>query len=356
MTEKILILHGWEDDSSKGFIPELVKTLKDKGYSPIALDLPNTEKPKFEEWFAMADKEMEKLGNDVSIIGHSMGGLLALKLAEKYKVNKLVLVAPVGSKPSEKYFEQFKEKLDEEEMKIFRLYQNREIDLDKIKANSQKISFIFGKKDPWINEEIREYYSKNFEDKAKIVVYDNYGHMSEDEGVKKLPEVENLFEKSEAKPKEEKKAEDKEAKKKVEDKPSVKKEEAIALGRNLHISKKQGVYVCSFIKNKDIDFAISELNEVIKFRKAVPFKGEIPHRKGKGMMSGRYPVKAAGLFVTVLKGLKGNVIVNGLDLDKTKIYSASASWAARPARSGNRQAKRTNVILKAKEIIEVKRK
>ena len=66
-------------------------------------------------------------------------------------------------------------------------------------------------------------------------------------------------------------------------------------------------------------------------------------------MSGRYPINAALQFIKLLKGLKGNVIANGLELEKTRIYLASPSWAARPARGGGRHAKRTNVILKAKE-------
>ena len=147
--------------------------------------------------------------------------------------------------------------------------------------------------------------------------------------------------KPEAKPKEDK---TKETKSEV-----PKKDEAVAYGRNLPVSKKQCMYIGSFIKNKTIDQALGELQLVIDMKKAVPFKGEIPHRKGKGMMSGRYPVKAAKLFIALLKGLKGNVIVNGMDPDKTKITISSASWARRPARKGGRHAKRTNVILNARE-------
>jgi len=34
-------------------------------------------------------------------------------------------------------------------------------------------------------------------------------------------------------------------------------------------------------------------------KKAVPMKGEIPHRKGIG--TGRYPVKASAFFIKLLK-------------------------------------------------------
>jgi ribosomal protein L22 len=154
---------------------------------------------------------------------------------------------------------------------------------------------------------------------------------------------------SEAK-KEEKTEEEKKdkPKKKEEVKPISKKEEAVANGRNFPVSKKQCMYICSFIKYKPIDSAMTDLTKVINMKKAVPFKGEIPHRKGMST-PGRYPVKAAGYFINLLKGLKGNVIVNGMDLDKTRISLASATWANRPMRAQGKAAKRTNVILKAKE-------
>ncbi len=146
----------------------------------------------------------------------------------------------------------------------------------------------------------------------------------------------------------EKKTEVKEEKKKKMERP--KKHEAVAYGDALPISKKHGMYICSFIRGKKIDSAIANLQEVLKFKKAVPFKGEIPHRKGKGMMSGRYPISASKQFITLLKGLKGNVIVNGMDLDKTVIAEASSSWASRPARRDSRKGKRSHIILKAREI------
>ena len=144
------------------------------------------------------------------------------------------------------------------------------------------------------------------------------------------------------------KAEDK--KEKHQEK-KIKKENAVTIGRNLHISKKHGMYLCAFIKNKKIDDAIGDLNMVLKYKKAVPFKGEIPHRKGRGMMSGRYPVKATAIFINLLKTLKGNSIVNGLDIEKTTIFSAFSNWGSRPLRKGSVRGKRTNIVLEAKEII-----
>ncbi|MDP1695363.1 MAG: hypothetical protein Q8L29_00415 [archaeon] len=134
----------------------------------------------------------------------------------------------------------------------------------------------------------------------------------------------------------------------------VKKEEAIARGLSLPISKKSSMYICNFIRNKTIDGAMAELQEVIKFKRAIPFRGEIPHRKGKGMMSGRYPIKASKHFINLLKALKGNVIANGMDLDKSRIVICSANFASRPQMKGGARFKRAHITLIAKEIKESK--
>ncbi len=192
--EAVVVLHGWEDNSRSGFIPSLAENLESKNYEPVALDLPNTKTPDFEEWISFADKKISKLKEGkVNIIGHSMGGHLALKLAEKHKINKLVLVAPVGMKPSKKYFGDVGKKLSKKELDVFKKYQDRTLNVEKVKKNVKEIIFIFGANDEWITQEIRNDYIKMFSDVAKIHVLENTGHMSENEGIKKLPILKNIF-------------------------------------------------------------------------------------------------------------------------------------------------------------------
>ena len=133
-------------------------------------------------------------------------------------------------------------------------------------------------------------------------------------------------------------------------KPKVKKDVAIVRAPSVHISKRHGMYICSFIKGKSIDNAMKDLEQVILIKKAVPFKGEIPHRKGKGMMSGRYPVAASKIFISILKTLKGNVIFNDMDLEKTRISVAYTNWAPRPQRRGGMKGKRASVFIEAREV------
>src|SRR3989338_6412033 len=138
----------------------------------------------------------------------------------------------------------------------------------------------------------------------------------------------------------------KDVKKDKEDKKEkIKKNEAVVNGRNLGISTKESVAVCNFIRNKDVDRAISKLEEVLKYKKAIPMKGEIPHRKGK-IMSGRYPIKAVREFIKLLKSLKANSLVNELELEKFKIF-CMANQASRPYRRfGQGRIKRSHVMIK----------
>lgn len=144
--------------------------------------------------------------------------------------------------------------------------------------------------------------------------------------------------------------------KKAEVKPAkvekVKKTEVNAAGLNLHASLKHCMYISKFIKGKAIDNAIADLQDVIKLKRAVPFKGEIPHRKEKGIMSGRYPIAASKQIISVLKGLKGNALAGNMELEKTKITFANPSWASQPAKRGGAKFKRTNIYLKARETNE----
>lgn len=162
---------------------------------------------------------------------------------------------------------------------------------------------------------------------------------------KKTEEIQNkeIKEDKKADVKEEKPAEEKKkAKKEI-----PRKEKAILVGKDLGISTKHAMAICKLIKGKNPEQAIKELEQVIKLKKAIPMKGEIPHRKGK-IMSGRYPVNASKVFIKLLKTLNGNSSVNGIE--SPVIKTAKANLASRPfKRGGSMRFKRTNVYLEAVE-------
>lgn len=158
--------------------------------------------------------------------------------------------------------------------------------------------------------------------------------------------------------KEEKKTQENkvEEKKQVVKKEIPKKDEAVVNGVSLPLSTKKSVAICKFIRGKTIDKAIADLEEVEKFKRAIPMTGEIPHRKGH-IMSGRYMTKSVGYFIKLLKDLKANSNVNGIE--EPVIVEAIPNRASRPrGRFGAWKRKRTHIFVKAvemKKIAELKK-
>lgn len=146
----------------------------------------------------------------------------------------------------------------------------------------------------------------------------------------------------------EKKVEEKTETKKPEVKKTakkIKKDEVFVDGKSVPVSTKYAVAICKFIKHKPIEKAIKDLEEVTKLKKAVPMKGEIPHRKGR-IMSGRFPKRAAESFIMLLKSLLGNA--NNHDVDEPVISEAVANFASRPYGRRGIKRKRTHIVIRAK--------
>lgn len=139
----------------------------------------------------------------------------------------------------------------------------------------------------------------------------------------------------------------KETKKPIIKKEIKKKDSAFINGVSLPISTKQSTAICRFIKGKTIENSIDYLEKVIQEKKAIPMRGEIPHRKGK-IMSGRFPKNASKEFIKLLKTLKGNSTVNGIEIPI--IVEAIANKAQRPyGKFGRVQKKRTHIKIIVKE-------
>lgn len=182
----------------------------------------------------------------------------------------------------------------------------------------------------------------------------NKNEMKEEKNVVETPKQKSEKKAPEKKPDEKSKSTDeakktdekKEIKKPDKIKPKVKKTEAVVNVSSLPISTKHSIAICRFIKGKEIEKAINDLEKVVLLKKPVPMKGEIPHRKG--IMSGRYPKKTAEHFIKLLKELSANVNVNGLE--NPIISETIANIASRPySRFGRVRKKRTHVKIIARE-------
>jgi len=133
-----------------------------------------------------------------------------------------------------------------------------------------------------------------------------------------------------------------------------KKDKAEVNAKSVRISTKHSIAICNYIRGETIQQAIEKLDKVVKKKVAVPMRGEIAHKKGKGFTasgSGKYPEKAAGEFIKLLKGLNANAEYNEVENPYVKV--AISNEASRPYRRfGSRRARRTHVYLQAKSVEE----
>jgi len=171
---------------------------------------------------------------------------------------------------------------------------------------------------------------------------------------KKIVETEKQENKTEKETgKEEKKTEEKSDKKETKKQEIKPKETAVVNGISLRISPKYSYAICKAIRRKTPDNAIAFLEDVIRKKKAVPMNNrEIGHRKGKGMMAGRYPSNASKEFILLLKQLKANASVNGIE--NPVITLIKANRASRPHKREGRRAKRTHVYIEVKDRTKLK--
>lgn len=88
-----ILLHGYGDNSKKYFFPFLSKELKKQGHNVFVPDLPNSGKPNINDQVEYVLKNF-KIDENTIILGHSLGGVLAMRLVEKInkKIRKLVIL------------------------------------------------------------------------------------------------------------------------------------------------------------------------------------------------------------------------------------------------------------------------
>lgn len=125
-------------------------------------------------------------------------------------------------------------------------------------------------------------------------------------------------------------------------------------GRNLAISTKASYEVANFIKRRNVEWAIRNLEAVMQNIVAVPFKrynNDVTHKPGK-IGAARYPRKASLQVIKLLKNLRGAAKSKGLSTENLIIIHAAATKGPKRRRYGRKmglERKNTHFELVAKE-------
>jgi large subunit ribosomal protein L22 len=102
---------------------------------------------------------------------------------------------------------------------------------------------------------------------------------------------------------------------------------ARARGYELDISPKKAYEVCNAIRGMNVEKAEKYLEDVVAQKQPVPirrYNQETAHKKGHSG-PGRYPVKAAGAILKVIRHAKSNAEFRGFDPDELRLVHIAAN-------------------------------
>lgn len=170
---KLLSLHCWFGTPDSDWRPYLKKEAEKIGYQVTTPFLVDNKKPTLDDWTKCALKDFE-LDENTTIVGHSLGSVLAMKLVQNssVKIDKLILVGAWD------YWD-----LTPEHESFF----TERVNHKAIKDKTNKIYVIHGSNDPYTTIFTAEEMAKRFE--AEFIRIENGGHITENDGFKEFPQL-----------------------------------------------------------------------------------------------------------------------------------------------------------------------
>lgn len=179
---KIYIVHCWDGTKDDGWYPWLDDKISNENNEVIRFNMPNTAHPKIEEWVAELDKQVNDLGEKTYFVGHSIGCQTIMRYLERKNIDRIggmLFVAP--------WLDLLPEAInDDESYNVSYPWIHTPIDFEKIKRITNKITCIFSNNDYFVSLTQQDVFKKL---NAKIVIVNDKGHISADDGVEELDEI-----------------------------------------------------------------------------------------------------------------------------------------------------------------------
>lgn len=186
---KIYIVHCWDGTKEDGWYPWLDKKISNENNKVIRFNMPNTKKPKIEEWVFELNKQVDSLDEKTYFIGHSIGCQTILRYLETKNVGKIggiLFVAP--------WLDLLPEAIeDEDSYNTAYPWIHTSINFEKIKKMTNKITCIFSDNDYFVSLEQKDRFEELLN--AKTIIVSNKGHISFEDGVEELEEIYNEIKK-----------------------------------------------------------------------------------------------------------------------------------------------------------------
>lgn len=175
--KQALILHAWYEKPENNWYPWLKTELETRGYKVFIPDLPTmqTNLPDMQQQLNFIEKTVT-IDSETIVVGHSIGCLLAMRLAEKHTFGKMFLVAG----------------WDFNELSVeHRLFWKTPINHTMIKQHIKEIYVISSDNDPYTTAFAAEEMSKRLS--GKFILIKGAGHFTEKDGITRIPEMLSLL-------------------------------------------------------------------------------------------------------------------------------------------------------------------
>ncbi len=171
--KKALILHAWFSTPKDNWYSWLKAELEKKGYEVWLPELP-TMPTKDLDLEAMLKFIMEHnfVDKETVVIGHSLGSVVAMRLAENIEFGKAILLAAWD----------FNDLTPEHAC-----FWTRPIDHLRIRSNVKELVITISDNDPFITSLQAEEMAKRFG--AKVLRVGTRGHYGAEDGVTEVPEI-----------------------------------------------------------------------------------------------------------------------------------------------------------------------
>lgn len=136
-------------------------------YDVLLPTMPNSKNANYKEWKILFEKILERLNDNIILVGHSLGGIFLAAYLSENKIDKKIVATILVAAP-------FKDEIKGESLKKFALPKS----LDLFSKQSKVIYLLHSKDDPVVPfNHIKEY--KKQLPSAVIKVFTKKGHFSQ---------------------------------------------------------------------------------------------------------------------------------------------------------------------------------
>lgn len=180
----VVIIHGTENNSQGNWFGWLASELSLRGVSVIAPDFPTPDRQNLTNWLAVYDDAPRNIRpEEIVIVGHSTGAVMALRLAERTTVPYAAICAvcpfaeDLGLTPYDDLNSSFAQP---------------PWNWQRVQRGAKHLVLLAGQDDPYVPLPIAQRVATSAH--AELIIVENGGHLNAERGFTTFPLLLNLIE------------------------------------------------------------------------------------------------------------------------------------------------------------------